>query len=183
MITKLITLIILIGIAPIIAMVSIVIIIDDGLPIFFRQKRVGKNNSLFDIYKFRTMKKDTPDLATHLIDKSASLYTSSGPFLRKYSIDEIPQLFNVLKADMGFIGPRPALYNQENLIKLRTQVGVHSLIPGITGWAQVNGRDEIGINKKVEMDLYYKENRSVFLDIQILILTIKKVFKSEGVSV
>ena len=183
MITKLITLIILIGIAPIIAMVSIVIIIDDGLPIFFRQKRVGKNNSLFDIYKFRTMKKDTPDLATHLIDKSASLYTASGPFLRKYSIDEIPQLFNVLKADMGFIGPRPALYNQENLIKLRTQVGVHSLIPGITGWAQVNGRDEIGINKKVEMDLYYKENRSVFLDIQILILTIKKVFKSEGVSV
>ena len=183
MITKLITLIILIGIAPIIAMVSIVIIIDDGLPIFFRQKRVGKNNSLFDIYKFRTMKKDTPDLATHLIDKSASLYTVSGPFLRKYSIDEIPQLFNVLKADMGFIGPRPALYNQENLIKLRTQVGVHSLIPGITGWAQVNGRDEIGINKKVEMDLYYKENRSVFLDIRILILTIKKVFKSEGVSV
>ena len=183
MITKLLTLIILIGIAPIIAIVSIVVIFDDGFPIFFKQKRVGLNNTLFDIYKFRTMKKDTPDLATHLIDQSASLYTVSGPFLRKYSIDEIPQLFNVLKADMGFIGPRPALYNQEDLIKLRTQVGVHSLIPGITGWAQVNGRDELDINEKVEMDLYYKENRSLFLDIEILILTIKKVFKSEGVSV
>jgi len=128
------------------------------------------------------MKKDTPDIATHLVNDSDSLYTAIGPFLRKYSIDELPQLINIVKGDMTFIGPRPALYNQDDLIELRTKAGVETLLPGITGWAQVNGRDELSIPDKVKMDIYYLENQSLWLDIKIIFMTVLKVFKTEGVS-
>ena len=127
------------------------------------------------------MKKDTPDIATHLVNDSDSLYTAIGPFLRKYSIDELPQLINIVKGDMIFIGARPALYNQDDLIELRTQTGVHTLMPGVSGWAQVNGRDELSIQEKVKMDVYYLKNKSLWLDIKILFMTIFKVFKTEGV--
>jgi len=127
------------------------------------------------------MKKDTPDIPTHLVNDSDSLYTAIGPFLRKYSIDELPQLINIVKGDMIFIGARPALYNQDDLIELRTQTGVHTLMPGVSGWAQVNGRDELSIQEKVKMDVYYLKNKSLWLDIKILFMTIFKVFKTEGV--
>ena len=161
--------------------VAIAIIIDDGLPMLFKQKRVGLNNVHFWIYKFRTMKKDAPDIATHLVKDSTPLYTSIGPFLRMFSFDELPQLINILKGDMIFIGPRPALYNQDDLNNLRTEAGVQVLTPGVTGWAQVNGRDELSIPDKVKMDIYYLENQSLWLDIKILFMTIFKVFKTEGV--
>ena len=128
------------------------------------------------------MKKNTPDIPTHLVKNGKSLYTAIGPFLRKYSIDELPQLINIVKGDMTFIGPRPALYNQDDLIELRTQAGVDRLIPGVTGWAQVNGRDELSIPDKVKMDEYYLKNKSLWLNIKILFKTVIKVFKSEGVS-
>ena len=179
---QLFSLILLICLSPILLIVAIAIIIDDGLPIFFKQKRVGQNNVHFWIYKFRTMKKDGPDIATHLVKDGDFLYTSNGPFLRKFSFDELPQLINILKGDMTFIGPRPALYNQDDLIALRTQAGVHSLMPGVTGWAQVNGRDELSIPDKVKMDEYYLKNKSLWLDIKILFKTVIKVLKSEGVS-
>ena len=180
--SKLFSLILIICLSPVFALVALAIIIDDGLPMFFKQKRVGLNNVHFWIYKFRTMKKDTPDIATHLVKDGTSLYTSIGPFLRKFSFDELPQLFNILKGDMIFIGPRPALYNQDDLINLRTKAEVHTLQPGVTGWAQVNGRDELGIPDKVKMDIYYLENQSLWLDIKIIFMTVLKVFKTEGVS-
>ena len=127
------------------------------------------------------MKKDAPDIATHLVKDGTSLYTSIGPFLRKFSLDELPQLMNILKGDMTFIGPRPALYNQDDLIDLRSKAGVHHLKPGVTGWAQVNGRDELSIPDKVKMDEYYLKNKSLWLDIKILFLTLLKEFKAEGV--
>jgi len=169
-------------ISPIIFLVAVIIFIDDGFPILFKQKRIGLNNAHFWIYKFRTMKKDAPDIATHLVKDGTPLYTSIGPFLRKCSFDELPQLLNIMKGDMKFIGPRPALYNQDDLIALRTQVGVHSLMPGLTGWAQVNGRDELSIPDKVNMDKYYLKNKSLWLNIKILFMTVVKVFKTEGVS-
>ena len=180
--SKLFSLILIICLSPLLALVVIAIIIDDGFPIIFKQKRVGLNNAHFWIYKFRTMKKNTPDIPTHLVKDEISLYTAIGPFLRKSSLDELPQLINIMKGDMTFIGPRPALYNQDDLIELRTQAGVHSLLPGVTGWAQVNGRDELSIPDKVKMDVYYLKNQSLYLDIKILFLTILKVFKTEGVS-
>jgi O-antigen biosynthesis protein WbqP len=180
--SKLFSLILIIYLSPILALVAIAIIIDDGFPILFKQKRVGLNNTHFWIYKFRTMKKDSPDIATHLVNDSHSLYTKIGPFLRKFSIDELPQLFNIIKGDMIFIGPRPALYNQDDLNELRTQAGIHTLMPGVTGWAQVNGRDELSIPDKVKMDEYYLKNKSLWLDIKILCMTVIKVFKTEGVS-
>ena len=128
------------------------------------------------------MKKDTPDIPTHLVKDEKSLYTAIGPFLRKFSLDELPQLINIMKGDMTFIGPRPALYNQDDLINLRTKAGVHTLLPGVTGWAQVNGRDELSIPDKVKMDIYYLENQSLLLDIKIIFMTVLKVFKTEGVS-
>ena len=179
---KIFSLILLFCLSPILLIIAFVIIVNDGFPILFRQKRVGHNNAHFWIYKFRTMKKDAPDIATHLLKDGKSLYTSIGPFLRKFSFDELPQLINILKGDMKFIGPRPALYNQNDLIGLRTQVGIHRLVPGVTGWAQVNGRDKLSIQDKVKMDEFYFKNQSLSLDMKILYMTIFKVFKTEGVS-
>ena len=167
---------------PLFLLVSLLIIIDSGFPILFKQKRIGVNNKIFTIYKFRTMQIDTPDIPTHLFKNNDSVYTAIGPFLRKYSLDEIPQLINLIRGDMTFIGPRPALYNQDDLIQLRTEARIHRLIPGVTGWAQVNGRDELSIKEKIRMEIFYLENQSTLLDAKILILTLFKVFKADGVN-
>ena len=180
--SKIFSIILLICLSPILSILIFIILFDDGLPIFFRQKRVGKNNTYFWIYKLRTMKKDAPNIATHLIKDKTSIYTNIGPFLRKFSLDELPQLINIMKGDMIFIGPRPALYNQNDLLSLRTQAGIHLLMPGVTGWAQVNGRDELSISEKVKMDEYYLKNKSLWLNIKILLMTVLKVLKTEGVS-
>ena len=180
---KIVSLLMLTLLSPILIIIAAFILFEDGFPILFRQKRVGRNNNNFWIYKFRTMKNNTPDIATHLLNENNFTYTKSGPFLRKFSIDELPQLINIIKGEMTFIGPRPALYNQNDLIELRTKHGVHSLLPGVTGWAQVNGRDELKIEKKVELDSYYKKNQTISLDIKIIFLTIIKVFKTENVSI
>lgn len=180
MLNKTISFLLLLTLLPIIIIVSILIYLDDGLPILFRQKRVGKNNNLFWIYKFRTMKKDVPNIASHLFNHGYSSYTRLGPFFRKFSIDELPQLINIFKGDMNFIGPRPSLFNQDDLNLLRKNAGVDSLTPGVTGWAQVNGRDELSIDEKVEMDVFYLKNQSLFMDIKIFFLTIFKVINSDG---
>ena len=182
MISRLLSLLLLILLSPLFLIVALIIIIDNGFPVFFKQKRIGINNSKFWVYKFRTMKKSVADISTHLIDKNQQLYTYSGPLLRKFSIDELPQLINIFKGEMVFIGPRPALYNQNDLIQLRTEVGVHTLMPGVTGWAQVNGRDELSIPDKVAMDKYYLVHKSVLLDLKIIFMTIKQVVVPRGVS-
>jgi O-antigen biosynthesis protein WbqP len=156
--------------------------IDDGFPILFRQKRIGINNQKFEIYKFRTMKRDIPEIPTHLVKNPQSFYTRSGPWLRKFSIDEFPQLINIIKGEMVFVGPRPALHNQDDLVELRTRVDVHKLMPGVTGWAQVNGRDELSIPLKVQFDEYYLNNRSWLLDLKIVFLTLLRVLGMKGVS-
>ncbi len=150
-------------------------------PVLYWSDRVGINNSIFKMPKFRTMHVDTPPVATHLLKNPKDFLTPVGAFLRKFSLDELPQLWSILKGDMSFIGPRPALYNQDDLIKLRTEKGIHRLIPGITGWAQVNGRDDLPIPVKVEFEEYYLKNRSLLLDLEILWMTVIKVLKKEGI--
>ena len=144
--------------------------------------RVGKMNVLFKMPKFRTMRLDTPDVPTHLMDEPGKYVTPIGQILRLMSLDELPQLWSILKGDMVFVGPRPALFNQDDLIALRTNHKVHKLAPGITGWAQIQGRDELPIPKKVEMDVYYLKNRSFWMDCKILFFTIFAVIKIKGVS-
>jgi len=150
-------------------------------PALYWSDRVGVGNGIFKMPKFRTMRIDTPPVATHLLSNPDEYLTPIGPFLRKSSLDELPQLWSVLKGDMSFVGPRPALFNQGDLIALRTEKGVHRLIPGITGWAQINGRDDIPIPKKVEFDEHYLLHRSFLLDIKIILLTVFKVVRREGV--
>jgi O-antigen biosynthesis protein WbqP len=150
-------------------------------PILYWSDRIGMNNKSFKMAKFRTMRVDTPAVATHLLSNAHTYITPIGAFLRKFSFDELPQLFNIISGDMSFVGPRPALFNQSDLIELRTKKNVHKLIPGVTGWAQVNGRDELSIPDKVEFDEYYLKNRSFILDIKILIITVFKVINKEGV--
>ncbi len=150
-------------------------------PIFYWSDRVGRNNLIFKMPKFRTMRTDTPAVATHLLGDPDRWVTPVGRFLRKTSLDELPQLFCILKGDMSIVGPRPALFNQNDLIELRTKTGVHLLIPGLTGWAQINGRDELPIPAKVKFDEYYLKNCSFILDLQIIFRTFIKVVKSEGV--
>jgi O-antigen biosynthesis protein WbqP len=142
---------------------------------------VGVGNGIFKMPKFRTMRIDTPPVATHLLQNPDAYLTPIGPFLRKSSLDELPQLWSVLRGDMSFVGPRPALYNQVDLIALRTEKGIHKITPGIPGWAQINGRDDLPIPIKVGYDEYYLKNRSFFFDIKILFLTLFKTVKSEGV--
>ena len=144
--------------------------------------RVGKNNKIFKMPKFRSMLVDTPSVATHLLDNPGAYLSPIGGFLRSTSLDEIPQLFSVLKGDMSFVGPRPALYNQDDLIALRTEKGVDKLLPGITGWAQVNGRDELSIPDKVALDAEYLNRQSFWLDVKILWMTFLKVINRDGVS-
>jgi O-antigen biosynthesis protein WbqP len=144
--------------------------------------RIGKNNKIFKMPKFRSMLTDTPAVATHLLDNSDSYLSPIGGFLRSSSLDELPQLFSVLKGDMSFVGPRPALFNQDDLIALRSQKGVDKLLPGITGWAQVNGRDELSIPDKVALDVEYLNHQSFWFDMKILWMTFLKVIKRDGVS-
>lgn len=150
-------------------------------PILYWSERVGLQNGIFRMPKFRTMRIDTPAVATHLLKNPDEYLTPVGSFLRKFSLDELPQLWSILKGDMSFVGPRPALFNQDDLIRLRTLKGVHKIVPGITGWAQVNGRDDLPIPKKVEYDSYYLDKKSFFFDMKILYMTILKVIKAEGV--
>jgi len=150
-------------------------------PALYWSDRVGEGNKIFKMPKFRTMRIDTPPVATHLLRNPDAYLTSIGSFLRKFSLDELPQLWSILKGHMSFIGPRPALFNQNDLIELRTNKGIHKLVPGITGWAQVNGRDDIPIPLKVKYDEYYMKNKSVFMDLKILYMTLLKVVKAEGV--
>ncbi len=150
-------------------------------PVLYWSDRVGINNTLFRMPKFRTMRTDTPAVATHLLKNPDTYVTPLGYYLRKYSLDEIPQLWNILKGDMSFVGPRPALFNQDDLVELRTRKGVHTLVPGITGWAQINGRDDIPIPLKVEYDEYYLKNKSFFFDLKIILMTFIKVLRAEGV--
>ena len=149
--------------------------------VLYWSDRIGVNNTVFKMPKFRTMRIDTPAVATHLLEKPHIYLTPIGSFLRKFSLDELPQLWSIIKGDMSFVGPRPALYNQDDLVELRTQKGIHKLIPGVTGWAQVNGRDELPIPIKVEFDEYYLKNRSFIFDLKILWMTFVKVLKREGV--
>jgi len=181
MISKFISLFISFLLIPIFLIVVIVIFLDDGSPIFFTQDRVGKNKELFKIFKFRTMKKDTADIATHLIKNHNNQILKSGHFLRKYSIDELPQLLNIILGHINFIGPRPALFNQYDLISMRDKYGINEIKPGITGWAQVNGRDSLSLKDKVILDKYYLENKSFYLNIKIIYKSIFKVILAKDI--
>jgi len=150
-------------------------------PVFYWSDRVGRNNHIFKMPKFRTMKIDTPAVATHLLGDPSVWLTPIGSFLRKSSLDELPQLLSILKGDMSFVGPRPALFNQNDLVALRTIRQVHTLVPGLTGWAQINGRDELPIPVKVEYDAFYLANKTFLLDLKILGLTFLKVVRRDGI--
>ena len=172
----------LIILSPVLIIISILIKIDSKGPVFFKQKRVGIHKKLFNIYKFRTMYIDTPkDMPTHLLNNPEAYITKVGKFLRKTSLDELPQLINIIKGEMAVIGPRPALYNQEDLIELRDSYKANDIRPGLTGWAQIHGRDELEIEEKAKLDGYYTEHISFLLDIKCFFLTIASVLKHEGV--
>lgn len=167
---------------PFFAVMAIAIKLDSKGPVFFLQKRVGRDKTYFNIIKFRTMRADTPkDIPTHLLQNPDSQITRIGAFLRLYSLDELPQVFNILKGEMSIIGPRPALWNQDNLIAERDKYGANVLRPGLTGYAQINGRDELPIAVKAELDGYYVNNIGFLLDIRIFFRTIAKVFTKSGV--
>ncbi len=151
-------------------------------PILYWSDRVGKGNRIFRMPKFRSMRTDTPTVATHLLDSPDRYLTPIGGFLRRSSLDELPQLWSVMHGDMSLVGPRPALFNQDDLIELRTRCGVHRLVPGLTGWAQVNGRDELSIPDKVMLDVEYLQRQSLWFDLRILWLTFVKVLRRDGVS-
>ena len=163
-------------------LISIAVRLSSKGPALYWSDRVGKNNKIFKMPKFRSMLTGTPAVATHLLDNPDTYLSPIGGFLRRSSFDELPQLFLVLKGDMSFVGPRPALYNQDDLIALRTEKGVDKLLPGITGWAQVNGRDELSIPEKVDLDVEYLNRQSFWFDIKILWMTFLKVVKRDSVS-
>ena len=163
-------------------LISVAVFLSSKGPVLYWSDRIGKNNKIFKMPKFRSMLTDTPSVATHLLDNPGVYLSPIGGFLRRYSLDELPQLFSVLKGDMSFVGPRPALYNQDDLIALRTEKGVDKLLPGITGWAQVNGRDELSIPDKVALDVEYLQRQSFWFDLKILWMTFLKVIKRDGVS-
>jgi len=165
------------------SIVAIIIKLDSKGPVIFKQKRPGKNKKMFNIYKFRTMRKDTPNVSTEDLGDPSLYITKLGMFLRKSSLDELPQLFNILMGHMSIVGPRPALYNQYELIRLRDEVGANNIRPGLTGYAQVKGRDFISDQKKVSYDKYYIDNMNLWLDVKIIWWTAKSVLKSDGVRV
>lgn len=165
-----------------VALVALAVRLTSPGPVLYWSDRVGRHNRIFRMPKFRSMRTDTPAVATHLLDNPAQWLTPIGSFLRKSSLDELPQLWSILVGDMSLVGPRPALFNQDDLIALRTEAGVHELPPGLTGWAQVNGRDEIPIPQKVALDVEYLRRRSLAFDIRILWLTAIKVLRSDGVT-
>jgi O-antigen biosynthesis protein WbqP len=182
MFNRLFALFLLIILSPLFLIVALVILIEDGFSVFFTQKRVGIDYTFFHIYKFRSMKKNTPNVATHLLTNPDQYLLKIGKFIRKTSLDELPNLINIIKGEMVFVGPRPALYNQDDLMVLRVATGVDKLKPGITGWAQINGRDDISIEKKVQLEQEYMYKRSTLFDIEIIIKTFTNVLFSKGVS-
>ena len=178
----LLAIVVFIVLSPVMLLVAIAVRLSSKGPALYWSDRVGQNNVIFKMPKFRSMLIETPDVATHLLDKPESYLSPIGGFLRRSSLDELPQLFSVLKGDMSFVGPRPALFNQDDLVSLRTEKGVHKLLPGVTGWAQINGRDELLIPDKLILDVEYLERKSFWFDIKILWMTFLKVVKSDGVS-
>ena len=182
MLNRTVALFLLIILSPILFIVAITVLIEDGYPIFFTQKRVGVNYSFFKIYKFRSMKKNTPNVATHLLTNPDQYLLKIGKLLRRTSLDELPNLINIIKGEMVFVGPRPALYNQDDLMEFRVATGVSKLKPGITGWAQINGRDEISIAQKVQLEQEYLYKKSFLFDVEIIIKTFTNVLFSKGVS-
>jgi O-antigen biosynthesis protein WbqP len=170
-----------IGLALPILFIALAVLSTSPGPVLFWSDRVGRRNIVFRMPKFRSMRIDTPVIATDLLSNPKSYLTPIGSFLRKNSLDELPQLWSILKGDMSLVGPRPALLNQDDLITLRTDAGVHELLPGLTGWAQVNGRDELSTPDKVRFDIEYLQQRSIIFDLQILRLTLVKVFRQEGI--
>ena len=179
--SKIIALLIFSGLLPFFAIISFLIFIEDGRPIFFTQKRYGQNNKFFKIFKFRTMKNGTPDIPTHLLKKNFSI-TPLGKFLRKFSLDELPQLINIIKGDMVFIGPRPALHNQDDLMNLRRSYKIDSMKPGVTGLAQIYGRDDNSIEKKIELERIYLQKKSIILDSKIILMTIFQLIIPRNIS-
>jgi O-antigen biosynthesis protein WbqP len=182
MLNRLFALFLLIILSPLFLIVALAILIEDGFPVFFTQRRIGINYSFFFIFKFRSMKKNTPNVATHLLTNPKQHLLKIGGISRKLSLDELPNLINIIKGEMVFVGPRPALYNQDDLMILRVATGVDKLKPGITGWAQINGRDDISIEKKVQLEQEYMNKRSTLFDIEIIIKTFTNVLFSKGVS-
>jgi len=170
------------GLALPMLLVAVLVKLTSRGPALYWSDRVGRHNRIFRMPKFRSMRTDTPEVATHLLTRPETYLTPIGSFLRKSSLDELPQLWSILKGDMSFVGPRPALFNQQDLIALRTAHGVHDLVPGLTGWAQVNGRDDLPIPAKVALDAYYLAHRSLWLDGRILLRTLLHVLRREGVS-
>jgi O-antigen biosynthesis protein WbqP len=173
-------LLLLLGI-PMLLLTALIRLTSKG-PALYWSDRVGINNHIFKMPKFRSMRVDAPQLATHLFEKPEQYLTPIGGFLRRSSLDELPQLFSIIKGDISFVGPRPALFNQDDLVALRTQKGIHALVPGLTGWAQINGRDTIPIPQKVDLDEWYARNCSFLLDIKILFMTVFKVMRTEDIS-
>lgn len=167
---------------PFILVITMLVRVSARGPALYWSNRVGRNNVLFKMPKFRTMRLETPAMATHLLSNPNGWLTPIGGFLRKTSLDELPQLWNILKGDMSFVGPRPALFNQDDLVALRIQYGVHQLVPGLTGWAQINGRDELSIPEKVKLDVEYMQRQSFVLDLCILSRTVIRVLARKGVS-
>ena len=165
-----------------IVLVAIVVRLSSKGPVLYWSSRIGVDNQLFKMPKFRTMRAQTPVLATHLMTNPNAFLSPVGAFLRRFSLDELPQLFSILKGEMSFVGPRPALFNQDDLITLRTEKGVDKLVPGVTGWAQVNGRDDLSIPEKVDLDVEYLNRQSFWFDLRILCTTLLKVVRSQGVS-
>jgi O-antigen biosynthesis protein WbqP len=163
-------------------LIAIAVRVSSKGPALHWSNRVGRHNHIFSMPKFRTMRIETPQVATHLLRNPKQYETPIGPFLRKTSLDELPQLLNIFKGDMSFVGPRPALFNQYDLIDLRTKAKVHLLLPGLTGWAQINGRDALSISKKVALDIEYLKKQSFIFDIRILWATVLKVLKRDGIS-
>ncbi|MCR9203375.1 MAG: sugar transferase [Halobacteriovoraceae bacterium] len=181
MFDRLFSIFLIIILSPILLLITAILKLVDSGPVFFWSKRVGKNNVLFNMPKFRTMKLGTPAVATHLLKDSDSHVFPFGSFLRKTSLDELPQLWSILIGDMVFVGPRPALFNQEDLIKQRTSLNVHKVKPGVTGWAQINGRDELSIEEKVKFDYDYTLRKSFLFDLEILLKTFFSVLRKEGI--
>lgn len=167
---------------PVLILLGLLVKVDSKGPALFRQRRIGQNDQEFYMYKFRSMAVGTPEVATDKLGDSANYVTKVGYYLRKYSLDELPQLLNIVKGDMSFVGPRPALYNQYDLREMRNTLGISNIKPGLTGWAQINGRDEVSLEEKVELDLYYFKHNSFLLDLVIIYRTVFSVFLGNGVS-
>jgi O-antigen biosynthesis protein WbqP len=175
------SLILIISFSPLILLITFLIKVSSKGPVIHWSKRVGRGNNLFLMPKFRTMLVDTPNVATHLLENPQDFITPIGRLLRKSSLDELPQLYSILKGEMSFVGPRPALFNQDDLISKRNKKGIDSIRPGVTGWAQINGRDNITIGRKVELDQYYLQNQSFLLDLRIIFCTLFSVSLSKNI--